>query len=212
MGSSGLTSLSESCTTSPNVYQLTEQYRMAPEIREIVSDYQYDGRLTDADQVVQRADLRGTQLGQQPRAIWYVLDEDPGDHMAQIRAVRGPGNRSWVRPRTWELVDRLLKGHKELKHGPGLFISPFAAQARQIRRLLAGAGYNGWTASTVHAQQGSEADFVIFDTVHAGSTGWPFDDWKRLVNVALRRNDPGALAALRVGNRATSERTGTRHR
>jgi hypothetical protein len=28
---------------------------------------------------------------------------------------------------------------------------------------------------------------VIFDTVNAGSTGWSYDEWKRLVNVGLSR-------------------------
>lgn len=28
---------------------------------------------------------------------------------------------------------------------------------------------------------------MIFDTVNAGSTAWPFEEWKRLVNVGLSR-------------------------
>lgn len=187
LGSSGLTSVTDLHTAWPNIHQLTEQHRMAPPIREVVSRYQYDGRLVDAAAVVRRVDPRGSRLGLQPRAIWYVLDDDPGEHVAHIRAERGPGNRSWVRPRTWEILDRLLRGHPEMVQGGGLFISPFAAQARAIRRSLADAGYSNWTASTVHAQQGAEADYVVFDTVHAGSTGWPFDEWKRLVNVAISR-------------------------
>ena len=46
---------------------------------------------------------------------------------------------------------------------------------------------DSWSAATVHSQQGTEADFVIFDTVNAGSCGWPYDEWKRLVNVGLSR-------------------------
>ena len=38
-----------------------------------------------------------------------------------------------------------------------------------------------------HSQQGSEADIVIFDTVNASSYNWPYEEWKRLVNVALSR-------------------------
>src|SRR5262249_12087352 len=44
-----------------------------------------------------------------------------------------------------------------------------------------------WAAGTVHARQGTEADVVVFDTVNAGSCGWPYDEWKRLVNVGLSR-------------------------
>src|SRR5262249_47640942 len=45
----------------------------------------------------------------------------------------------------------------------------------------------GWSGATVHSQQGTEADFVIFDTVNAGSCAWPYDEWKRLINVGLSR-------------------------
>ena len=48
-------------------------------------------------------------------------------------------------------------------------------------------GLKSWEASTVHSQQGAEADIVVFDTVNAGSYNWPFEEWKRLVNVALSR-------------------------
>ncbi len=69
----------------------------------------------------------------------------------------------------------------------GLFISPFKAQAKLIHSYLASNFLHSWTASTVHSQQGSEADIVIFDAVNAGSYSWPYDEWKRLVNVALSR-------------------------
>ncbi len=39
----------------------------------------------------------------------------------------------------------------------------------------------------MHQQQGAEADVVIFDTVNAGSTCWPLDEWERLINVAASR-------------------------
>jgi superfamily I DNA/RNA helicase len=68
-----------------------------------------------------------------------------------------------------------------------LFISPFKAQAQQVGTLLAGWEMTTWEASTVHSQQGSEADIVIFDTVNAGSGTWQIPEWKRLVNVALSR-------------------------
>ena len=74
-----------------------------------------------------------------------------------------------------------------LRKASGLFVSPFVAQARDIRRFFAEEGLDSWSAATVHSQQGTEADFVIFDTVNAGSCGWPYDEWKRLVNVGLSR-------------------------
>ncbi len=77
--------------------------------------------------------------------------------------------------------------------GKGLFISPFKAQAKEIHSWLATEGLHSWSASTVHSQQGSEADIVVFDSVNAGSYGWPYDEWKRLVNVALSRAREASL-------------------
>src|SRR5262249_49636439 len=48
-------------------------------------------------------------------------------------------------------------------------------------------GLDSWSSGTVHGRQGTEADVVVFDTVNAGSCGWPYDEWKRLVNVGLSR-------------------------
>ena len=187
LGSSGLSNLSD-LRGAPNLHQLTVQYRMRPSIRKVVSAYQYEGSLTDDPRVVDRADPRGEKFAKLPRCIWYVLDDDTESQSAQIRAGRGPGNRSWIRPRTRAILEKLLKAMPTMAQSQGLFITPFAAQARQIRRFFGEAGHSTWTASTVHAQQGAEADWVIFDTVHASSTGWPFDEWKRLINVALSRS------------------------
>ncbi|MGH7868179.1 MAG: AAA domain-containing protein, partial [Candidatus Dormibacteraceae bacterium] len=68
-----------------------------------------------------------------------------------------------------------------------MFITPFKAQARDITNFFAEEHLENWSAGTVHARQGTEADVVIFDTVNAGSCGWSYDEWKRLVNVGLSR-------------------------
>ena len=77
--------------------------------------------------------------------------------------------------------------NSELQKANGLFITPFKGQAQTIGVLLAEWGLRSWEASTVHSQQGSEADIVIFDTVNAGSHTWDVIEWKRLINVALSR-------------------------
>jgi len=164
---------------------LRRQHRMAPAIRQVVSAYSYDDSLEDAEGVAERHFEADRLLADQPRAIWYVLDE-AGDVTA-MRAQRGPARRSWLRAQTPALLDRLFGSHPRLAAGPGLLLSPFRAQTRALRTWLAERGHERWQASTVHAQQGAEAPFVIFDTVHAGSTGWPTDEWLRLVNVALSR-------------------------
>ncbi|MEZ6087821.1 MAG: AAA domain-containing protein [Pirellulaceae bacterium] len=53
-----------------------------------------------------------------------------------------------------------------LRSANGLFISPFKAQAKLIHSFFAKHAMESWMASTVHSQQGSEADIVIFDSVN----------------------------------------------
>ncbi|MCO4762510.1 MAG: hypothetical protein KC502_13450 [Myxococcales bacterium] len=172
----------------PAVHRLHEQHRMHPQIRTVVSDYQYDGALTDAPALVSRLEPeRDPPLVGHPRALWLVLDAACPD-LAKRRANRGPGGRSWQRPSSLQLFARLLDQLPSAAAESGLFISPFRAQAAAAAQLIDHRPDAArWRASTVHAQQGAEADFVVIDTVRASSTGWPQHEWQRLVNVALSR-------------------------
>jgi hypothetical protein len=185
LASSPLSHLQQASQVGPGVHLLTEQYRMHPSISRVVSEFQYDGQLRDASAVLGRTYDLPPLLDGQPRAVWYVLDEDTDD-LPSIRAERGPGNRSWLRPRTRSVLKKLFSDPL-LAKAQGIFVSPFAAQARDIARFFAEEHLDNWTAGTVHSQQGTEADIVIFDTVNAGSCGWPYDEWKRLINVGLSR-------------------------
>lgn len=75
--------------------------------------------------------------------------------------------------------------YPELRAQRGLFVTPYRAQADAAQALLAELGAESWEASTVHAQQGAEAEVVVFDLVRPG--GWAVPEWKRLVNVGLSR-------------------------
>ena len=88
--------------------------------------------------------------------------------------------------KTREVLDKLFSD-AQVRTSNGLFISPFAAQAKDIAAYLAHRELTHWTGSTVHSQQGAEADIVVFDTVNASSTSWPIHEWMRLVNVGLSR-------------------------
>lgn len=183
--SSVLTHLQPTAQQPKGVHILNVQHRMHSEIRSAVSKYQYGGILTDHPSVATRSWDAGTFLADHPRTIWYVLDEDTDD-LPKIRAERGPGNRSWVRPYTAELLEKLFED-PVLAKSTGFFISPFAAQASAMRQFFSQKGLSGWRSSTVHSQQGTEADIVIFDTVNAGSYGWSYDEWQRLINVGVSR-------------------------
>lgn len=185
LANSGVSHLIEIKSTPDIVHVLSEQRRMHPEICQVVSKYQYDGILKTAPEITQRASMLPSLLASGPRAIWYVLDAE-GPDLASIRAERGPGNRSWIRSITPGILAKFFH-EPEVRQSSGLFISPYKAQAEAISQWFAAEGITTWEASTVHSQQGSEADVVVFDTVNAGSYNWPFDEWKRLINVGLSR-------------------------
>lgn len=185
LANSGVSHLTSFGSNPIGVHVLREQHRMHPDICQVVSSYQYGGALTTADRVLQRESAVPLNLHSQPRAIWYVLDED-AEEIHMVRAERGPGNRSWVRLATRKVLERLFSD-ATFRSSNGLFVSPFKAQVKDIAAMIARERLETWTSSTVHSQQGAEADVVIFDTVNAGSCCWPPDEWKRLVNVALSR-------------------------
>ncbi len=186
LAQSGLSHLNQIRNSTAGVHVLQEQRRMHADVCEVVSRFQYDGFLKTAAEVASRQHTLPELLKDQPRAIWYVLDEDTDD-IPSIRAERGPGNRSWIRTATLKILKKLFSD-PTLRTANGLFISPFKAQAKEIHTFFARNEIATWSASTVHSQQGSEADIVIFDSVNAGSYSWAYDEWKRLVNVALSRS------------------------
>lgn len=170
---------------TPGVHLLRMQHRMHPQVSRVVSAYQYENLLLDSPDVTERHYPMPALVEGQPRCVWYVLDDD-ADKLASVRAERGPGNRSWVR-RITENVLAKIEADPSIRERRGLFLSPFKAQADHIAHVFASGGWGGWSAATIHSQQGAEADFVIFDTVNAGSCAWPDDEWRRLVNVGLSR-------------------------
>jgi superfamily I DNA/RNA helicase len=183
---SHLLSLEQSA--SPGVHLLHEQFRMHPHVNAVVSAYQYQKRLVTAESVNSRQFAMPPFLALQSRSLWYVLDEDSYavKNFPSVRAERGPGNRSWVRPITRMVLEKFFSD-PAIRKVKGLFLSPFKAQATDIANYFAKEGIDSWSAASIHSQQGTEADFVIFDTVNAGSFAWPFDEWKRLINVGLSR-------------------------
>ncbi len=185
LASSGLSHLDDLKHAPSGVHVLAEQRRMHADVCRVVSEFQYGGVLTTADETKKRPSTLPPRFADYSRAIWYVLDTATSD-LAAIRAERGPGNTSWVRSITPTILERLFSD-EGVGQSKGLFISPYRAQAQTVSKLFSQWGLSTWEASTVHSQQGSEADLVIFDTVNAGSNNWPFDEWRRLVNVALSR-------------------------
>jgi len=165
-----------------NVQTLTVQYRMHPEIRAVVSALSYQGGLQDADTVKARRWPEGARLARLPRAVWLVLDKFAGDGSA---AAERSSEGSWFRERGRDAFRALLEGYGEFRDADGLFISPYREQARRARLTAERFGGRQWSCSTVHAQQGAQAEIVFFDLVRG--TGWPPPEFRRLVNVGLSR-------------------------
>jgi superfamily I DNA/RNA helicase len=183
--SSALGHLEDTQQQGESVVILKTQHRMHPEISRAVSRYQYDGALLNGEGVANRPFACPSILENQPRTLWFVIDDD-ADSLPAIRAERGPGNRSWIRKATLPALDKLFSD-KTFAESKGIFLSPFKAQAKSISDYFIRKGIPAWSSATIHSQQGTETDIVIFDTVNAGSCGWPYDEWKRLVNVGISR-------------------------
>lgn len=169
----------------PRMVFLDTQHRSNERIGEVVSRYAYEGRLSTAEHVRHRLPV-SERL---PAAALYVLDEDreARSQPARVRGERPRDGRGWERPMSRGVVQRLFEAEPELREGEGLVLAPFVAQVRAYEKLLRELGLAGWSATSVHRQQGGEADYVLFDTVHASSTGFDEAQWRRLLNVALSR-------------------------
>ena len=191
---------SEPSLPSPNdglCAMLDLQYRMAPDIRELVSEFFYGGRLRDAPEIAERA-AEGTGHVARPAAAGgatagpvTVLDTSGLDP----RVERVDGSR---RNRTHaEAVADFVGAAASGGIGDIAVVSPYRAQTRHlsdlVRRRLGRAAPANLEVSTIHRFQGREKRLVIIDTVDAPpGRSWFLDerrnrDFPRLLNVALSR-------------------------
>ena len=161
---------------------LTRQYRMAPQVRRLVSDLFYGGRLEDAPEVMDRAG---------PAHPLALLDTDSLSPSVD-REEGSRANAAHV-----EAVVRFL----EVAAGEGIddvaVVVPYRLQARRVAKLarsrLGRSAPRDLEVSTVHSFQGREKSLVLFDTVDAPpDRSWFLNegknrDFPRLLNVALSR-------------------------
>jgi superfamily I DNA and/or RNA helicase len=164
---------------------LTQQYRMAPPIRELVSTYFYDGVLEDGDCP------RDGKLA--------LLDTSRSGASMTTRYVR-------LRPSKVNLVHRTVVSvvvESIVKTSPQasiLVLSPFLAQRRAYEAESRSRRWKNVRFATVHASQGTEADVVILDTVLAPGRARPrfLDDLRtpelpNMLNVGLSRAKRGLI-------------------
>lgn len=184
------------------------QYRMVPDIRELVSEFFYGGRLRDAPEIAARGAGRSTGRSPERAAPLTVLDTSGLD--PRVERVDG-SRRNRVHA---EAVADFLSTAARDGIADIAVVSPYRAQTRHlndlIRRRLGRAAPADLEVSTIHRFQGREKRLVIIDTVDAPpGRSWFLDerrnrDFPRLLNVALSRaRDRLVIVAAVAGLRRT---------
>jgi hypothetical protein len=171
-------------TRSDVVAMLDVQYRMHPVIGALVGRLFYDGRLrheVNHDAIAARA----------PYPDQPLIVVDTASRTTCQRAAKGA---SRVNPLSAEITADLaleaVTGTRSVA-----VITPYAAQARDIRRRLAALRIADVECSTIHRFQGRERDVVIIDLVDAAplrpgvllAGGRSHSDAPHLLNVSLSR-------------------------
>ncbi len=177
--------------SSPAVWVLTEQRRMADSICRLVSDMAYaeSGLVTASDVLNSRSWITARYKAFGP----YCPDRHLIVHPISERVqVHGP-----VRARE-ESIEEIL-GMLSQCRSDGfqakdvLVITPFRDQARLVRRKLNQAGFREVAVSTVHRTQGSAKKVVIFDVVDGRHPFLQTEEAKRLLTVAFSRAEAKLL-------------------
>jgi hypothetical protein len=161
---------------------LNVQYRMAPDIRHIVSEFFYGGRLSDAPQITQ------SLPNGDPIVVFDTSSLDP-----TVERIDG-SRRNSVHA---EVVLEFLAEAGRVGTGDIGVVSPYRAHTTHlkdlVRRRLGESAPQGVQVSTIHRFQGREKRIVVIDTVDAPpGRSWFLDerrnpDFPRLLNVALSR-------------------------
>ena len=178
---------------------LTEQYRMAPQIRLLVSDLFYGGRLTDAPSISDRTVV----------APPLVLVDTQALRPEVERAEGSRANAAHI-----EVLLQLIELLGRLGVSDVGVVTPYRLQSRrifqQVRSRLGRSAPAGLEVATIHRFQGREKAAVILDTVDAPPGGSWFlnehrnPDFPRLLNVAMSRSRHSLIV---VGTSEGLERT-----
>ena len=170
---------------SPALVRLREQYRMAPEISEFLSEVAYDDELYPAEQVVRRV---ASPIRREVGALRWL---DTGAHNA--RTDRGLGGSRMNRTHVRVIADLIGDLHRrDILPKSAAVLSPYRAQVSALRRRVQGIPVD---VATVHKYQGDEVDFVLFDLTDAPGlpaspfmlANFPREEGARLLTVGASR-------------------------
>jgi len=175
-------------------FMLDTQYRMHPGIAMFPSDLFYGGKLLNGVSAPERRPLAGFPWPREefPIAFLPVVGIEVDDGVSKQNQAEAAA--------AYDAVDHLLKGG-QCRISDIAVVTPYAAQARLIRRMLRQLtqSYEGYVeVSSVDGFQGREKEAVVFSAVRSnsyGSVGF-VKDWRR-VNVSFTR---ARRALIVIGN------------
>ena len=180
--------------------ELVVQHRMHAAIMAFPSERMYGGRLVAAEGVAaHRLEDLGVRADAQRDAPWLFVDAAgrgwEEEHGEDDPSARNPGQAERVAAEVRRLVRRGVAPEDVA------VITPYAAEARLLRRALADLREQGLEVGTVDGFQGREKEAIVVDLVRSNADGrLGFLEDVRRMNVALTR---ARRFLLVVGDSAT---------
>ena len=171
-----------------NLVPLRLQYRMRPEIAEVVASLTYPENGLESDQSIRLRPIAG-RVAATDASVVLIDTSDLDPWMARAR-----GTRSRYNPIHAQVIQSLV--HDVSSDTSIGLISPFAPQASLLRSVIRTDDERA-AASTVHRFQGGERDVIVWDSTwasggRASKAPWfrdtrPWEEGSRLTNVAISR-------------------------
>lgn len=164
---------------------LVEQHRMAPEISNVVSAVWYGGKLRS------HASVQTRPAHPIRRCHGSLLFVDTSALRPRVELTKGKSRINRVHVDVVRQIFAHLEAESLIPRFTSVLVtSPFKAQTARLARVI-----SRFSASTVHAAQGGEADLVVLDLTDApGAAVSRFlsansieEDGGRLLNVAVSR-------------------------
>ncbi|WP_110114825.1 AAA domain-containing protein [Bacillus sp. CGMCC 1.16541] len=171
-----------------NLFILTKQRRMHPDISAFTNQYIYQGKVSDHSSVSVRQQI-ADQKPFQCRAS--ILVDTSLLHAYAVKDVTTESRYNLISALL--SISYLLRAFKSGIRSLG-YVTPYKSQAKLVHQLVEDIGMSEYVAvSTVHRFQGSERDMMIFDVVDSAPQSRPGilltdRNGDRLVNVALTRS------------------------
>jgi hypothetical protein len=182
-------------------FMLDTQYRMHPAIAMFPSDLFYGGKLANGVSAPERRPLAGFPWPREEFPVAFVpvhggIEVDDG--VSKLNEAEAAA--------AYDAVEALLKGG-QCRISDIAVVTPYAAQARLIRRMLKKLtqSHQGYVeVSSVDGFQGREKEAVVFSAVRSNAFGGVgfVKDWRR-VNVSFTR---ARRALIVIGNDQTLRR------